>query len=111
MFIAANVPDLTHYAVETWAKAPAEAVPHARRHDVAAWRSATENGIARHRVLGSAVWPPEPISTTSWTWSTEDSRSSPMSLSDLPPLDCHAHIAPDVTRAQIASCSHPIHTW
>lgn len=57
-FIAADVPDLTPYAVETWAKAPAEAVRHARRHDVAAWRSATENGIARHRVLGSAVWPP-----------------------------------------------------
>jgi len=57
-FIAADVPDLTPYAVERWAKAPAEAVRHARRHDVAAWRSATENGIARHRVLGSAVWPP-----------------------------------------------------
>jgi 7-cyano-7-deazaguanine synthase in queuosine biosynthesis len=57
-FIAADVPDLTPYAVETWAKAPAETVRHARRHDVAAWRSATENGIARHRVLGSAVWPP-----------------------------------------------------
>ncbi len=25
-----------------------------------------------------------------------------MSLSELPPLDCHAHIAPDVTRSQIA---------
>jgi hypothetical protein len=57
-FIAADVPDLTPYAVKTWAEAPAEAVRHARRHDVAAWRSATENGIARHRVLGSAVWPP-----------------------------------------------------
>ena len=57
-FIAADVPDLTPYAAETWAQAPAEAVRHARRHDVAAWRSATENGIARHRVLGSAVWPP-----------------------------------------------------
>ena len=58
-FIAAGVPDLTPYAVETWAEAPLEAVRHARRHDVAAWRSATHNGIARHRVLGSAVWPPE----------------------------------------------------
>lgn len=57
-FIAADVPDLTEYAVETWAKAPAEAVRHARRHDIAAWQSATENGIARHRVIGSAVWPP-----------------------------------------------------
>ncbi len=58
-FIAADVPDLTPYAVDTWAKAPATAVRRARRHDVAAWRSATENGIARHRVLGPAVWPPE----------------------------------------------------
>lgn len=57
-FIAADFPDLTPYAVETWATAPAEAVRHARRHDLAAWRAATENGIARHRVLGSAVWPP-----------------------------------------------------
>ena len=57
-FITAGVSDLTPYAVESWGKAPAEAVRHARRHDVAAWRSATENGIARHRVLGSAVWPP-----------------------------------------------------
>lgn len=57
-FIAAGLPDLTEYAVQTWAKAPAEAVRRYRRHDIAAWRSATENGIARHRVLGSAVWPP-----------------------------------------------------
>jgi 7-cyano-7-deazaguanine synthase in queuosine biosynthesis len=57
-FIASGLPDLTEYAVETWAKAPAEAVRRYRRHDIAAWRSATENGIARHRVLGSAVWPP-----------------------------------------------------
>ncbi len=57
-FIAAGLPDQTEYAVKTWAKAPAEAVRHSRRHDIAAWRSATENGIARHRVLGSAAWPP-----------------------------------------------------
>ena len=57
-FIASGLPDLTEYAVETWAKAPAQAVRRYRRHDIAAWRSATENGIARHRVLGSAVWPP-----------------------------------------------------
>lgn len=57
-FVAAGLPDKTGYAVETWGKAPAEAVRHARRHDIAAWRSATENGIARHRVLGSAAWPP-----------------------------------------------------
>lgn len=57
-FIASGLPDLTEYAVQTWAKAPAEAVLRHRRHDIAAWRSATENGIARHRVLGSAVWPP-----------------------------------------------------
>lgn len=58
-FIAAGLPDLIEYAVQTWAKAPAEAVRWYRRHDIAAWRSATENGIARHRVLGSAVWPPD----------------------------------------------------
>lgn len=58
-FIASGLPDLTEYAVETWATAPAEAVRWYRRHDIAAWRSATENGIARHRVLGSAAWPPE----------------------------------------------------
>jgi 7-cyano-7-deazaguanine synthase in queuosine biosynthesis len=57
-FIASGVPDLTPYAVDTWGEAAAAAVRHARRHDVAAWRSATENGIARHRILGSAVWPP-----------------------------------------------------
>lgn len=57
-FIASGLPDLTEYAVETWAKTPAEAVRRYRRHDIAAWRSATENGIARHRVLGSAAWPP-----------------------------------------------------
>jgi len=57
-FIASGLPDRTPYAVETWATEPAEAVRRYRRHDVAAWRSATENGIARHRVLGSAVWPP-----------------------------------------------------
>ncbi|MCB2178198.1 MAG: hypothetical protein KQH57_20510 [Actinomycetales bacterium] len=58
-FIASGLPDLTAYAVQTWAKAPSEAVRWYRRHDIAAWRAATQNGIARHRVLGSAVWPPD----------------------------------------------------
>src|SRR5438105_11838523 len=46
---------------------------------------------------------PIPTSTLYSHSATEGWRNSPMSPSDLPPLDCHAHIAPDVTKSQIGA--------
>ena len=43
-----------------------------------------------------------PTSTPSSPCAAEDSRSSHVSPSEPPPLDCHAHIAPDVTPPQVA---------
>lgn len=58
-FTGAGLQDLTTYACEG-TTAVAAYTRHVRRHDVAAWRSATDpdGGIPEHRVLGSAVWPP-----------------------------------------------------
>src|SRR5690349_879515 len=49
-----------------------------------------------------------PTSTPYSHSATEGWRSSPVSPSDLPPLDCHAHIAPDVTRSQIRALNGAI---
>lgn len=57
-FIAGGVPDLTAYAVNNLGAVGKAQVRRARRHDIAAWRSATLAGIPEHRILGSAVWPP-----------------------------------------------------
>lgn len=58
-FTGANVPDLTPYSVTDDAEALRDQVRHARRHDVAAWRAATTAGIPDHRIIGSAIWPPD----------------------------------------------------
>lgn len=57
-FLRAKVPDLTPYASLSSMAALAASTQRARRHDVAAWRAATEDGIPEHRILGSALWPP-----------------------------------------------------
>lgn len=57
-FIAAGLPDLTPYTAETLSATGKARVRHIRRHDIAAWRTATTGGIPEHRILGAAVWPP-----------------------------------------------------
>lgn len=58
-FLRAGVPDLTAYAVDASDSGVREQVRRVRRHDVAAWASATTVGIPEHRILGSALWPRE----------------------------------------------------
>ncbi len=57
-FIGAGVPDLTPYTCDTLGPEGRTKVRTVRRHDVAAWASATRLGVPEHRVLASAVWPP-----------------------------------------------------
>lgn len=58
-FIGAGVPDRTTYACES-TSAVAAHTRRVRRHDVDAWRTATDpyGGIPEHRVLASGMWPP-----------------------------------------------------
>ena len=58
-FIAAGVPDATPYA-GVGTSAVARHTQRVRRHDIDAWRAATDpaGGIPEYRVLGSGMWPP-----------------------------------------------------
>jgi hypothetical protein len=58
-FIGAAVPDRTPYACDGTSSVAAH-TRRVRRHDVDAWRTATEpdGGIPEHRVLASGLWPP-----------------------------------------------------
>lgn len=58
-FIGAGVPDRTTYACDGTGSVAAY-TRRVRRHDVDAWRTATDpdGGIPEHRVLASGLWPP-----------------------------------------------------
>lgn len=56
-FLRAGIPDLTAYALDASDSGVRDQVRRVRRHDIAAWRSATTAGIPEHRILGSALWP------------------------------------------------------
>lgn len=58
-FLGAGVADATPYA-GVGTTAVAKHTRRVRRHDIDAWRTATDpnGGIPEHRVLGSGMWPP-----------------------------------------------------
>ncbi|MFI6713591.1 hypothetical protein ACIBF7_44700 [Nonomuraea sp. NPDC050478] len=57
-FIAADRPDKTTYLIDTLTGDAKQTFVHHRRHDIAAWRYATEAGFDDIRVLASGLWPP-----------------------------------------------------
>jgi 7-cyano-7-deazaguanine synthase in queuosine biosynthesis len=57
-FLAANRRDETTYLVDTLAGGAKSQFLHYRRHDIAAWRYATELGFDDIRILASGLWPP-----------------------------------------------------
>jgi 7-cyano-7-deazaguanine synthase in queuosine biosynthesis len=58
-FLAANRHDETTYLIDILTGDAKQAFMHCRRHDVAAWRYATEAGFDDIRVLASGLWPPD----------------------------------------------------
>ena len=57
-FLAANRRDDTTYLVDTLTGDAKDGFLHHRRHDIAAWRYATELGFDDIRILASGLWPP-----------------------------------------------------
>jgi 7-cyano-7-deazaguanine synthase in queuosine biosynthesis len=58
-FLAANRRDETTYLVDTLTGDARNQFLHHRRHDIAAWRYATELGFDDIRILASGLWPPD----------------------------------------------------
>jgi hypothetical protein len=57
-YAGAGLTDPTGYAITGTTKALAATTAHFRRHDLAAVRIAVTDGIPEHRILGTALWPP-----------------------------------------------------
>jgi len=58
-FIAGNRRDETTYLVDVLTGDAKQTFMHHRRHDIAAWRYATDAGFDDLRVLASGLWPPD----------------------------------------------------